>query len=293
MATAQTQPVITGPTGGSSVAFWYLGGIYPGCCSDITNEYWTGWTVNLAANTPDPNPAVYWSTNSPTKIQIVPNGSTGASLIALGHSAPGGGYDITITATVDGVSSAPFPVLISTIWKVTQSAPNPFACNFVGALNGYQATLTNSATDINGVTIIPLDLHESLENTVSKYPSENWGSPVEGNWAAGTWSGNTWIDTVALCWGTGTVVGVPQTVWPWSTSGVTEINTLTQKFWFGSAPPIPHSQNPSTDFQGACPYVQSVNAYTDHVTWTNVITPVPDPVPPNKSACAQGQFDNS
>ena len=62
-----TPPVITGPpNGATSAAFWYLGGITPSCCSDITNKYWTVWAVNLTLNNPAPNPTIVWSTDSPT-----------------------------------------------------------------------------------------------------------------------------------------------------------------------------------------------------------------------------------
>ena len=273
----QGVPVITGPNGESSVAFWYLGGVTPGCCSDLTNWYWTQWSIKLIPNTSDPNPTISWSTDSPSKVSITANGTTGATLTALGRSAPGAGYDIHIRVTVDGLISDPFPVFIDTPYTQSGTSPSPFACNYVGATNGYQASVSYSVTGVNGATLIPLDVRETFENYTPKYPNENWGVFAEATWHGADWTGNnTFVDTVALCWGGPPAGTIPDTV-SWSTSGTTLIATETQKFWFGSG----------SRFVGECGLVHARNQYTDHFTDTNTTSPVT-----NQSACAQGTFAN-
>jgi hypothetical protein len=201
-AAAQTSPVITGPSGASSAAFWYLGGVTPGCCSDLTNWYWTQWPVYLTTNTGDPSPTIVWSTDSPTKVSIAANGTTGATLTALGHSAPGAGFDIHIQVTVDGVASAQFPVYIDTAYTQSGTSPSPTTCNYVGATNGWQASVAYGVTGINGVTLVPLDVRETFENYVIKYTGDNWGVFAEATWVASDWTGsNTFVDTVVFCWG--------------------------------------------------------------------------------------------
>jgi len=112
-AAAQTPPVITGADGATSAAFWYLGGVSPNCCPSLINKYWTIWAVTLALNTSNPNPTVQWFTDSPAKLEITPNGISGAILKARGHSNPGPGFDIHVWVMVDGVSSAQFPVYLT------------------------------------------------------------------------------------------------------------------------------------------------------------------------------------
>jgi len=277
-AAAQTPPVITGPSGSSSAAFWYLGGVTPGCCSDLTNWYWTEWPVYLTTNTSDPSPTIVWSTDSPTRVQINASGSSGATLVALGHSAPGAGFDIHIQVTVDGVASAQFPVYIDTAYTQSGTAPSPSSCPFTDFPNGWYATVAYGATGINGATLIPLDVRETFENYLVKYTDENWGVFAEATWTAADWTAsNTFVDTILFCWGGPPADTVPNTV-TWSTSGTTLIDTETQKFWFGSG----------TRFVGECGLVHARYEYTDHFADTNLTTPVT-----SQSACAQGQFVNN
>ena len=156
-AAAQTPPVITGANGATSAAFWYLGGISPNCCPSLTNKYWTIWAVTLTLNTPHPNPTVQWFTDSPTKLQIVPTGTTGAILEALGHSNPGPSFDINVWVKVNGVSSAMFPVYLNTPWVQSQTGPSSATCvSFFGLdyPNGWVGQVTNTVRDLAGNTTL-------------------------------------------------------------------------------------------------------------------------------------------
>ena len=77
-------PVITGPSGSTSVSFWYLGGAAT-CCIDTTpaNTFPTTMSVSLAVNTSNPTPTVVRNTDSPSRIQIAASGTTGATLTSL------------------------------------------------------------------------------------------------------------------------------------------------------------------------------------------------------------------
>lgn len=272
---AQTPPAITGPGGATSAAFWYLGGVSPNCCSDITNKYWTVWAVNLTTNTSDPTPTIVWSTDSSTKVSIAPNGTTGATLTALGHSSAGTTYDINIWVTVDGVQSANFPVYINTPW--TQSHTGPTASTTCTALfglgtpNGWVGQVTNSLTDLAGNQVIPIDARETFENDKALYTGENWGVSSEASWPATDWSSNSFVDTYAMCWG-GSPAPTPATT-SWNTSGTTAINSDTQKYWMGS----------TSRFQGECSQRHALTWYTDHAVLSSVTTPVT-----TQSTCASG-----
>lgn len=276
-ASAQTQPVITGANGATSAAFWYLGGVSPNCCSDITNKFWTIWAVTLTTNTSDQHPTIVWSTDSPTKVQITPNGTTGATLTAVGHSNAGTSYDINVWVTVDGIKSRAFPVYINTPWTQSHAGPTPSAtCPSLFGLqypNGWVGRVTNSLTDLAGYAVIPIDAHETFENDIPKYTGEDWGIQAEANWPAPDWSNNSFVDTYALCWG-GSPDPVPPTV-SWNTNGTTLIDTNTQKYWIGSSA--------LGSFQGECSQRQALAWYADHVALSSVTTPISD-----QSTCAQG-----
>jgi hypothetical protein len=279
----QTAPVITSSNGQQTTnyaAFWYLGGITPGCCNDTPNGFYTQWPVYLTTNTQDPNPSIQWSTDSPSLLQIVPNGTSGATLISLGHSSPvSKTFDINVFVTVDGLTSSPFPVYINTPWTQSASAPNPSACNYVGATNGYLAAFIQTITDLTGTQLIPIDMRETFENYVPK-PPDDWGLPPEATWAVADWSpppNSTFTDTAVLCWG-GNPAPMPPTA-PWNPNGGTQFDSFTQKFWAGS---------PNQRFQGECTVRQAINEYTNHISFSNVTTPVS-----NQGDCAQGQFANN
>lgn len=271
---AQTPPVITGPSGESSVAFWYLGGVTPSCCADITNKYWTIWSVNLTTNTSDPTPTITWGTDSPSKIQITANGTSGATLSSLGPSGAGTGFDINIWVTVDGVQSANFPVLISTPWTHSTASPTSVTCASILGTGyvGYVGQFANSATDVDGVQIIPIDVNEAWENDKPLYTGENWGSAANGSWPATDWSGNTYVDSYLLCYNPSIQTATP-TPLSWNTSGTTTVNSDTQKYFFGSR----------TAFTGECTERKAVTWYRDHVAFSNITTPVT-----TQSSCASG-----
>jgi hypothetical protein len=278
----QTAPVITSTNGQQTTnyaAFWYLGGITPGCCSDTPNGFYTQWPVYLTTNTQDPNPSIQWSTDSPARLQIVPNGTSGATLISLGHSNPGNSFDIFVFVTVDGLTSSPFPVYINTPWIQMASAPSPGACFFAGATNGWTATITETITDLTGTQLIPIDVHETWENLIPKYPGDDWPIFGEGTWYVRNWTPppqSTFVDSIGFCWG-GTPQPIPQTV-AWNPNGGAQIDSVTQKFWAGS----------DQRFQGECTLRQAVNDYTNHFSYSNGTTPVS-----NQGICAQGQNANN
>lgn len=291
-ALAQNPPVITAadPQGSQNhvgyAAFWYLGGVSPSCCADLDNKFWTQWPVYLTTNTQDPNPVIQWFTDDQTRLQIVPNGAAGATLISLGHSAPGVNFDIHIWVTVDGVQSAQFPVYINTPWQQSQTDPSPFDANgnmltCAGNIdarypNGWVGRVANQVTDLTGALLFPIDARETFENDQALFAGEDWGIQQEATWAANQWQNNTFFDTFAMCWSN---VGppTPQTV-AWG-NGNTAISSDTQKYWMGSF----------SRFNGECSQRQADTWYTDHIAIGNISTPVPliNPYP-----CAQGQFAN-
>ncbi|HLH41900.1 MAG TPA: hypothetical protein VKV74_02850 [Bryobacteraceae bacterium] len=155
LALAQGVPVVTGPNGAAAVAFWYLGGITPGCCNDGA-YYYTQSVLYLQPNTTDPNPSVQWITDSPSKVQITPQGGNLVLLTALGHSSPGTNYDIHVTAVVDGVSSAPFPVYINTPWVQSGGSPSSVGCFYYPETQGWQVTVNYTVTNLQflGIEVV-------------------------------------------------------------------------------------------------------------------------------------------
>lgn len=276
---AQTAPVITGPNGATSAAFWYLGGVTPSCCPELTNKYWTVWQINLAANTQNPSPVVQWSTDSPSKVVITQAGSTGAQLQSIGNSSPGTTFDIHVWATVDGMQSNIFPVFINRPWVQTQTTPSGYGscASTIDANypNGWVGRVQNSLTDLTGNALLPLTARETFENSTSLYSGQNWtSSPLtEALWSSTDWTGNSFFDTYAMCWASG---AVPPTV-SWNASGGTAIYSNTQKYWVGSY----------SRFAGACTQRQALTWYTNHISIGNKTTPISNP-----SVCMAGQFAN-
>jgi hypothetical protein len=243
----------------------------------MPNKYFTVWAVNLATNTGDPSPTIVWFTDSPSLVSITPNGTLGALLTATGHSRPGGGYDINVWVTVDGVRSADFPVFINTPWTLSAAPPVPSRCIFANTPNGWQASVQYTATDLTGGGLVPIDTRETAENYKSLFAGENWGSPAEASWQPGGWNGFAqFTDTLAACWG-GNPPPNPPTV-QWNPGGNTQIDSYTQKFWLGGS---------YQRFVGECPIRQAVTFFTDHFTYTFVTTPITIPFD-----CAQGQYAN-
>jgi hypothetical protein len=285
-AIAQTLPTISGPNGAPSAAFWWLGGVTPDCCGGMPSKYYTVWDIFLTTNTANPNPTVQWSTNSPTKVSITPQGTTGARLTALAPSSHGTTYDIQVFATVDGVQSAAFPVFINTPYEQGQTLPAPFSScaalfPFDGVPNGWVARRDNSVYDLTGSLIVPINVRETFENNkVPQGTFTSWGLPKEAAWSWAVWDQHRWFDTFAMCWG-GSPPPIPPTT-SWSLSGNTIINTQTQQYWVGT----PEFRG----FEGKCTERAATNWYTDHITRTNIVTLLLDP--PTSGPCAAGQYAN-
>ncbi len=282
-ASGQSTPVITGPNGASSAAFWYLGGVTPNCCADLTYKYWTVWQINLAANTPNPSPVVQWFTDSPSKLLITQAGPTGALLQSVGPSSPGNTFDIRVWAAVDGVQSNLFPVFINRPWVQSQVGPsNPGTCAATISANypnGWVGRVQNSLTDLTGNAITPLVARETFENSKGLYTNENWTSTQlqEAAWSSMEWTGSSFFDTYALCWAGSANLVIPNTV-AWNPNGGTAIYWNTQKYWVGSY----------SRFVGACTERQALTWYTNHLTIGNKTTPISTP-----SVCNPGQFANN
>lgn len=121
--------------------------------------------------------------------------------------------------------------------------------------------------DILGNTLVPIDLHETLEN--QQFAATAWqgkvGAPTAQGWAANSlsWqpSGNlwTWTDYLSIC--TNGVLDPPVTS---SGNGTTVGFTLTQKFWIGTT---------TTNFTGSCIDRNVTTFYTDHGASSNLQTP--------------------
>ena len=260
----------TGPNKPPSVAFWYLNG------APSIDGYYVTWPICLNTFTSDPSPAITWTSDSQTKVRISPNGTTGATLAATGHSGVGTAYDIHITVTVDGVSSSKVPVFINTPWAQSHTGPSPtYTCTQLFGLgfpNGWAGLVTNTVTSLTGGQLVPITSRETFENNKPLYSGEDWGVQGEATWNPSGWAGHSFVDTYAMCWG-GSPSPIPPTV-SWNPNGTTKINSDTQKYWIGSP----------ARFVGECSQRHSLTWYTDHVVLGSVTTPISD-----QSTCAQGQ----
>jgi hypothetical protein len=261
--------VIQGPNQSSSVAFWYLGG------APSIDGYFVQSSLSLITNSNDTSPTIGWTTDSPAKVSISPNGSSGATLTSTGHSGAGTTYDIHITVSVDGVSSTSFPVFINTPWTQSHTGPSATTCTalFGSGWTGWAGQVTNTVTDLTGTQLVPITSRETFENDKVLYAGENWGTNSEATWAPSSWTGHSFVDTYAMCWFSSGTPPTPPTV-PWNPNGTTKINSDTQKYWIGSG----------ARFSGECSQRHAITWYTDHATLGSVTTPISD-----QSTCAPGR----
>jgi hypothetical protein len=115
-------PTVYGPGNSTSATFWYLGG------APAVSGYLTSTTLQMQAPASGcVNPTITWSTDSPSRLSIAPSADgTSATLTSLGASAYQKGFDIHVTVTYNGNTSAPFSVFINTPYTMTTSLPGEY-----------------------------------------------------------------------------------------------------------------------------------------------------------------------
>jgi hypothetical protein len=183
-AGAQT-PTITGAN-----AFWWLGsGILSdgGTCSGKTGPCYyaqANWTANPNGNPGSPTWTVV--NNSPLGGSVSLNCSTCTTVVATATSPSAGCvYDVSVTVTYNGNTSAPFNVQLVQPTTTTLQSGSPVdqsanAYFSTTGLVGYVTTTSWNLTDSCGNSDGGLDINESFglftADTVS-----NWPLPAVGN----------------------------------------------------------------------------------------------------------------
>lgn len=186
-AGAQT-PTITGVN-----AFWWLGsGILSdgGTCSGQTGPCYfsqASWTANPNGNTGSPTWTVVNSATGGGSVSL--NCSTCTTVTATATSPSAGCvFDITVTVTYNGDTSAPFTVAINqpTMTTLTNGTPTDESGNaYLSRINGtvvtgavgYASTTSWNATDSCGGTDGGLDVNESF-GTFTSDTANNYGTPA-------------------------------------------------------------------------------------------------------------------
>lgn len=183
-AGAQT-PTITGVN-----AFWWLGpGILSdgGTCSGKTGPCYfaqASWTANPNGNPGSPTWTVVNSSTGGGSVSL--NCSTCTTVVATATSPSAGCvFDITVTVTYNGNTSAPFNVAIIQPTTTTLQSGSPLdqsANAFFGRgdLVGYITTTSWNVTDSCGNSDGGLDVNESF-GTFSNDTANNWARPSIGN----------------------------------------------------------------------------------------------------------------
>lgn len=182
-ADAQT-PTITGVN-----AFWWLGnGILSngGTCSGHTGPCYyaqASWTAHPNGNTGSPTWTVV---NAPGGGAVSLDCYTCTTVEATATSPSAGCvYDVTVTVTYNGHTSAPFTVALIQPTTTTLQSRTPFdqsandAFSTTGAV-GYVSTTSWNITDSCGASDGGLDVNETF-SSFSNDTSNNWPRPSAGN----------------------------------------------------------------------------------------------------------------
>lgn len=197
-AGAQT-PTITGVN-----AFWWLGsGILSngGTCSGQTGPCYysqASWTANPNGNTGSPTWTVV---NSATGGGAVSLDCYSCTTVEATATAPSSGcvYDITVTVSYNGNTSAPFTVAIIKPSMTTLQSGYPLdqSANVAYSTTGYVGFVTTTnwnVTDTCGASDGGFDVNEVFD-TFTNDTANNWGTPAAGN---GYISGSIAHDYIAL-----------------------------------------------------------------------------------------------
>jgi hypothetical protein len=182
-ASAQT-PTITGAN-----AFWWLGsGIVSdgGTCSGQTGPCYfsqASWTANPNGNTGSPTWTVVNSATGGGSVSL--NCSTCTTVTATATSPSAGCvFDVTVTVTYNGNTSAPFTVLINQPTTTTLSgSPTDQSANQhfgVTTLVGFFSMTSWNITDSCGSSDPGLDVNESF-GTFTNDTANNYPLPSVGN----------------------------------------------------------------------------------------------------------------
>jgi hypothetical protein len=183
-AGAQT-PTITGVN-----AFWWLGsGIVSdgGTCSGQTGPCYyaqASWTANPNGN---PGSPTWTVVNSPTGGGSVSLNCYTCTTVVATATSPSAGcvYDVTVTVTYNGNTSAPFKVALiqPTTTTLQSGSPTDQSANAyfgVTTLVGYVSTTSWNLTDSCGNSDAGLDVNESF-GTWTNDTANNWPLPSVGN----------------------------------------------------------------------------------------------------------------
>lgn len=161
------------------------------------------------------------------------------ALTSLGASAYQQGYDIHVFVTYNGNLSTPFPVFINTPYTITTSLPGEY-CNASGCgcsafgnqyPIGYANAVTHGIADLNGTTMPPIILNESLEKQQWINPTYNGPYPTPGTWQASSWNAspqNTFTDVFWMCTNSNTGLNPPLS--SYNPNGTSAVFNQTQKF---------------------------------------------------------------
>jgi hypothetical protein len=202
-AAAQT-PTITGVN-----AFWWLGsGITSdgGTCSGQTGPCYysqASWTANPNGNTGSPTWTV---TNASGGGSVSLNCYTCTTVEATATSPSAGCvYDVSVTVTYNGNTSAPFQVAIiqPTTTTLQSGSPTDAVWNTTGFLSTTSWNITDSCGNSDG----GLDLNEAFGPFYNDYAGNNWGHPSVGN---GYYPGSVVSDYIAAVGWTIPSVQTPQ-----------------------------------------------------------------------------------
>ncbi len=177
-AVAQYTPTISGVD-----AFWWLGsGILhdgagcgttpPGPCY-YAQASWSS-SPNGAPGTP------YWTVvNNPGGGSVSLDCYTCANVLATATSPSNGcDYDVTVSVSYGGYSSAAFTVMINTPENTTLQSGYP---TDVSVGNGYLSTTAWNVTDLCGYSTAGFDVNEAFGTFYDDYYGHNWGYPSLGS----------------------------------------------------------------------------------------------------------------
>ncbi len=274
---AAQPPTVYGPNNSSSVAIWYLGPGITSCCTGMPNRYYAQSVLTaVPPNNGDPNPVIDWSTDSPSRLSISPSpDGLSAVITALGPSAFGAGYDIHVIVTYDGTPSSPFPVFNDSPYSMTTSSDIAhYTCQDLGAPPnwvGYANDVSHGIFDLLGVSLIPINVKESLEKQQWLYATYNGNPyPAATPWYWNQWQGNVFIDRFTLCASTPNPLNPPPT--NYNPNGTSAAFNETQKFWVAT----------DTDFTGVCVQRGVVTLYTDHGKVSPYYSPITSPADCNR-----------
>jgi hypothetical protein len=177
------RPTVVGPGNSAQAAFWYLGG------ASSIDGYYVQTNLTGTTNSTAVTNYSWYQVETPPKVSITNtnNGATSSATVkSTGHSAPGPGYtyDMHAVFSIDGFTSAPFPLYINAPYGMT-SIPSNFGRCSIFSVNGvplpapgWLVSYQHGIADLGGAKLVPIATAESLEN--DKYLPGFQSRPITG-----------------------------------------------------------------------------------------------------------------